>query len=120
MAIYRTTVHGIPVDMGKIIKENEKQIALGNMGTNARGDVLGSGGKIIQTREEVMKKYYEANPELNPKAVVNLKASPKDKKEQSLTELNKENAIPQAPASTPRRKKEPKVVEAFDIEQTEE
>lgn len=66
-------VHKKPVDMEKIAIQHEKQVAIGNMGVNARGDVLGQGGKILKTREEVMKEYYEANPELNPKAVINIK-----------------------------------------------
>jgi uncharacterized protein YneF (UPF0154 family) len=66
-------VHKKPVDMEKLTIQHEKQIALGNMGVNARGDVLGAGGKILKTREEVMKEYYEANPEINPKAIVNIK-----------------------------------------------
>lgn len=71
-------VHKKVVDMEKLNIQHEKQIALGNMGVNARGDILGAGGKILKTREEVMKEYYEANPELNPTAVVNLKYTKED------------------------------------------
>ena len=80
MGIYKTAVHGIPVDMDKLRAQNEKSVALGNMGTNARGDVLGKGGEILKTREEVVEKFYEANPNLNAKAVGNFKSSPLDKK----------------------------------------
>lgn len=66
-------IHKHPVDVEKIILQHEKQVALGNMNVNARGDELGAGGKVIKTREEIMEKFYEANPNLNDKAVANIK-----------------------------------------------
>lgn len=82
-------VHKKPVDMEKLTIQHEKQIALGNMGVNARGDVLGAGGKILKTREEVMKEYYEANPEINPKAIVNIKYT----KEEDASSKKKIDAV---------------------------
>ena len=38
---------------------NEKTIAVGNMKVNARGDQLGQGGQVIQTRNQVMKQQYK-------------------------------------------------------------
>ena len=66
-------IHKHPVDVEKIILQHEKQVALGNMNVNARGDEIGAGGKVIKTREEIMEKFYEANPNLNDKAVANIK-----------------------------------------------
>jgi hypothetical protein len=37
---------------------NESTIAVGNMKVNARGDELGPGGKVIRTRDQVMRDYY--------------------------------------------------------------
>jgi len=34
--------------------------AVGNMGVNARGDVIGQGGRIIKSKDDVMKEYYQA------------------------------------------------------------
>lgn len=53
---------GKNVDMERIALENQKAIAIGNVKYNARGDILGKGGKIEKTREEIVKEYYEANP----------------------------------------------------------
>jgi hypothetical protein len=48
------TMQGKTIDMGKLISQNEMTVAVGNMKVNARGDRLGPGGKIIQTREEII------------------------------------------------------------------
>jgi len=121
MGIYKTAVHGIPVDMDKLRAQNEKEVALGNMGTNARGDVLGKGGEILKTREEVIEKFYEANPNLNAKAVGNFKSSPLDKKvvvDERTREVKEASTVPQqAQQSTSRKKKENKIAETFNVEE---
>ena len=63
---YRT-MQGREVDMEKLMRQNELVPAVGNMKTNARGDQLGPGGKIIKKREEIVAEYYEANPKASPR-----------------------------------------------------
>jgi hypothetical protein len=58
--VYRT-MQGKEIDMGKLINQNEMTIAVGNMRVNARGDKLGPGGKIVQTREELLAEKQQAN-----------------------------------------------------------
>jgi hypothetical protein len=58
--IYRT-MQGKEIDMGKLVNQNEMTIAVGNMRVNARGDKLGPGGKIVQTREELLAEKQQAN-----------------------------------------------------------
>ena len=62
----RRTNQGQQIDMDALALKNEKEIALGNMKVNARGDKLGKGGKIVAERDQVARAYYENNP----KAVV--------------------------------------------------
>ena len=62
----RRTNQGQSIDMDALALKNEKEIALGNMGINARGDKIGKGGKIVAERNQVARAYYENNP----KAVV--------------------------------------------------
>jgi hypothetical protein len=50
---------GKKVDMDSLRQRNELMPAVGNIPVNARGDLLGKGGKIIKTREAIMKEYYE-------------------------------------------------------------
>ena len=59
--LYRT-LQGKEVDMEKLSLKNETAPAVGNVRMNARGDELGAGGKIVKTREEMLKEYYENNP----------------------------------------------------------
>lgn len=58
--IYRSA-QGRVVDMEKLRLANEETIAVGNMKVNARGDQLGPGGKIVKTRNQLMKEYYQLN-----------------------------------------------------------
>jgi len=58
MPKYRS-MQGKEVDMDKLIKVNETVPAVGNVRMNARGDELGTGGKVIRTREDIVAQYYE-------------------------------------------------------------
>ena len=57
---YRTS-RGEAVDMDMLRLANETTIAVGNMRTNARGDELGPGGKVIRTRAQIMQEYHKLN-----------------------------------------------------------
>ena len=57
MAKYRS-YRGVVVDMEELRRKNEKAPAAGNMGTNANGDVLGPGGKIIEKAQARAQKHY--------------------------------------------------------------
>lgn len=59
--IYRTA-QGKRIDIDAFIARNENTQAVGNMNVNARGDVLGAGGRVVKTREQVMAEYYRDNP----------------------------------------------------------
>ena len=56
--MYRT-MQGRMVDIEKLRAANESVQAIGNMNVNARGDILGTGGKVVTPKETVIKKYYE-------------------------------------------------------------
>lgn len=55
--VYRT-MQGREFDMDKMRERNELTLAAGNAKVNARGDILGPGGKIIKKREDVASEYY--------------------------------------------------------------
>ena len=57
---YRTA-QGKAVDLDSLILVNERTIAVGNMGINARGDELGPGGVVVNKRNQVMDDYYKLN-----------------------------------------------------------
>ena len=56
------SMQGKTVDMDLLRQKNELTPAVGNAKVNARGDELGPGGKIVRTREQVLKDYYDSNP----------------------------------------------------------
>ena len=54
------TMQGRMVDIEKLRAVNENTRAIGNMSVNARGDVLGTGGYVVKSKETIMREYYEA------------------------------------------------------------
>ena len=66
--VYRT-MQGKEVDMGKLALQNEMTVAVGNVKVNARGDELGPGGRIVRTREDVLRSYESANANSVPDEV---------------------------------------------------
>lgn len=56
------TARGKRFDMGEFAHSNETNRAIGNMNVNAKGDILGQGGHIKKTREEVVREYYHEGP----------------------------------------------------------
>jgi len=62
--VYRSA-QGNLVDMEKLRLANEDTIAVGNMKVNARGDQLGPGGRVVKTRNQLMKEYYQLSTPSN-------------------------------------------------------
>jgi hypothetical protein len=71
--VYRTAM-GKAVDIDGLRLVNEHVIAVGNMKVNARGDELGPGGKVVKTRDQIMKDYYALN---TPVATDTIEHSPR-------------------------------------------
>lgn len=49
---------GATIDMEALSRENEKTVALGNMGVNARGDKLGKGGIVTKTADQIARENH--------------------------------------------------------------
>ena len=126
-----TTMQGRKIDIDKLRARNEQVRAVGNMPVNARGDQVGAGGKIIKTREEVAKDYYntKAYNEANPKAVANaqsksstVEAQPTTAVETKITEpmveIQKAKTIKKTVVKKAEPKTEPKI-ESKSVEQTQ-
>ena len=56
--IYRTA-QGKQIDLGALLLQNENVRAVGNMNVNARGDLLDSQNKPIDTRNNQLAKQYK-------------------------------------------------------------
>ena len=92
-------MQGRMVDIEKLRAANESVQAVGNMNVNARGDVIGAGGKIVTPKETVIKKYYEQPKGMVSDTVVS-KPMPAPKKD-----LPKQVTKPTPIASKPAPKK---------------
>ena len=118
--MYRT-MQGRMVDIEKLRAANESVQAVGNMNVNARGDVLGAGGKIVTPKSEVIKQYYEKPKGMVDDTPVRSKPTPAPKVEakpqvQKMTPVaSKPVASKPAPqkAVAPTPKVESKPVETF-------
>ena len=56
--IYKSAM-GRTVDLGALILENENVRAVGNMGVNARGDVLDGGNRVIDSKNRQVQRQYK-------------------------------------------------------------
>lgn len=83
MAVYRSA-RGTPVDLDKLRLKSEDNISIGNTKTNARGDILGKGGKIEKTADEIAREHYNRN---NPKAVKRASIKVDDDKKSSAKQV---------------------------------
>jgi hypothetical protein len=68
--IYRTA-QGKSIDIDGLRLTNEETIAVGNMKVNARGDQLGAGGQVIQSRNQTMDQHYRVHTSNPPIAADN-------------------------------------------------
>ncbi len=65
--MYRSS-QGKSIDLGSLLLQNENVRAVGNMGVNARGDVINNRGKSIDSRVNQKKRQY--NKQIGPQDVV--------------------------------------------------
>lgn len=63
--VYKTA-QGKVVDMGRLMLQNEKIRAVGNMKVNARGDLLDDNNNVISSKPEQVNKQYNRQV-TNPK-----------------------------------------------------
>lgn len=61
------SMRGVSLDLAKLMAKSEKEIAVGNTATNARGDQLGRGGRVVKSADDIAREHYNQN---NPRAVV--------------------------------------------------
>lgn len=62
MARKYTSMRGISVDLSKIMASQEKNITVGNTKSNARGDQLGRGGRVVKSAADIARDHYNKNP----------------------------------------------------------
>lgn len=103
MAVYRSAM-GKKVDMNTLMARNEKVRAVSNAKLNARGDVIDSNGKIIQTANNRVNENYA-------KTVGNRSAQPVKKAPRVGDDPVKPRNVPNKGVNQP--------VEEFELTETE-
>lgn len=95
------SMRGVVVDMDALRAANEESLAVGAGGTkmNARGDIIGHGGKIEISREQIVREYYAKNP--NGPKQVSLKPAIPDQFETPQEALARMVSQQPAPVDTP-------------------
>jgi hypothetical protein len=68
---------GKAVDMSAIVTRNEKVRAVGNMGVNARGEVIDSHGRIVQNSTNRVKETYNDTID-NGEPIMNIQSGLKE------------------------------------------
>lgn len=62
--VYKSAM-GRTVDLGALILENENVRAVGNMGVNARGDVLDGSNQVIESKTRQVQRQYNKQAKTN-------------------------------------------------------
>ena len=87
--IYRSS-QGKSVDLGALLLQNETVRAVGNMGVNARGDIIDIKNKVIDTKVKISQRAY--NKQIGPQDGVPQTTAPPV----NLSELQEQNRQEQA------------------------
>ena len=89
------TYRGKHVDMELLRFKNQHQVALGNAKMNARGDILGRGGIVVKTREELLKEseIELTKPDFNPTSQTSAYATQMDKLPEELLSTSKKSGM---------------------------
>jgi len=128
--VQRRTNKGVVIDMEALLAQNSDEPAMGNMRVNAKGDVIGKNGEIIQTAEDRARAYYTENPKSST-AKSTLKGAQPDQPAQTESEMEPEVKTAEAekteanqsvidqvdPASVPEEKKDREPVGYKEVEQ---
>ena len=93
--VKRTSNKGQVIDMDSLIAQNPDTPAMGNMRVNAKGDVLGPNGEVVQRSEDRVRAYYQDNPKSST-AKSSLKGPMPDQPESTQSDLTPEVKTAQA------------------------
>lgn len=67
--VYKTA-QGKTIDMGSLALRNEQTRAVGNMGVNARGDILDSNNNVVSKKTAQVRKQYNRQTKPNTPDIV--------------------------------------------------
>lgn len=101
--VYKSAM-GRVVDMGALMLENENTRAVGNMNVNARGDILDSANRVVETKNKQVAKHYQrqtASSADHLPATSTRAAKKQQIQKKSTKELVPKEKVANKPLSTP-------------------
>ena len=79
---------GKPVDMGALFLQNENIRAVGNMNSNARGDILDSANRVVETKTRQAQRKYRRQTNVSAGSVTSSTVSAKQQGMESVVDIN--------------------------------
>jgi hypothetical protein len=89
---YRSAM-GKTVDMGSLLLQNEGVRAVGNMGVNARGDIISSTNKVIEKKTKQVQRHNRRSTNVSNAPVATSTVAVKKAREQALSPVASEEDI---------------------------
>lgn len=104
------TAMGKTIDMGALMLQNENVRAVGNMGVNARGDILDSADRVIEGKNKQVQRQYSSQSTTNVKDIpVHRSSRVAQQSKQTTTKSVDEETFLNALDETPNKIVEPPV-----------
>lgn len=94
---------GKKVDMNALLMKHEKDVALGNANMNARGDIIGRGGKVVTKREDLIREYHQNDPKAVTKVSIHDDPKADRRAEKEFIEMSKP-IVEESPVRTKKSK----------------
>ena len=79
---------GKPVDMGALLLQNENIRAVGNMNTNARGDIIDSSNRVVETKSRQAQRKYRRQTNVSAGPATSSTVSAKQQGMESVVDIN--------------------------------
>lgn len=93
---YRSAM-GKTVDMGSLLLQNESVRAVGNMGVNARGDVINSNNRIIEKKSRQVQRHNRRSTNVSNTPVATSTAALKKTQAEALSPVVSEDTFADLP-----------------------
>jgi hypothetical protein len=93
---YRSAM-GKTVDMGSLLLQNENVRAVGNMGVNARGDVINSNNRVIEKKSRQVQRHNRRTTNVSSTPVATSTAALKKSQTQELSPVVSEDTFTDLP-----------------------
>jgi hypothetical protein len=93
---YRSAM-GKTVDMGSLLLQNEGVRAVGNMGVNARGDVINSNNKVIEKKSRQVQRHNRRSTNVSNTPVATSTTALKKAQAEALSPVASEDTFADLP-----------------------